>query len=724
MTFKLVAKRCRWNGRAELQTTVTLLDKSESPLFEDSVNLSKQSSRYRFAQTLQKRFPNLKGKDIESQLLKLLWQTESQQEEAEEEAAAKEVPGRESQADKLVRLVEENRLKLFHTPTETAYARIPVEGHAKIYRCRSQTFKQWLSRQLYLTEGKTPNSDALNSAIITIEGKAIFDGEEYQLHNRVTFHEEAIWYDLADDAWRAVKITSDGWEVVNHPPILFSRYRHQNPQVEPTHQGDLRRLIDFVNLKGETDELLFMVYVTSCFVPDIPHPILHPFGEKGAAKTTLFKLVGSLVDPSAEELLIVPHDSSELAQKLNHHWVCYFDNLSSLPDWVSDMLSRAATGIGFGKRELYTDEGDIIWKIKRVIGLNGINVVATKPDLLDRCILLELERIPDECRREERQLLADFEQAQSAILGGLFDVLSTAMRIYPKMTLQRLPRMADFARWGAAIAEAFGYQASDFLEAYSTNVRSQNVEVLSSNAIASTLLAFMEDKDSYEGTPAELLDELTQKAEQLKIRTNMRSWPGAPQSLSYRLNELRSNLREGGIEVVIGKGGRVKGEWKRLIRVAKIENTVYPKSSENTVVTVAPLHSDRIPYPEKCNGIDGSTVADGETPLQNQCGRNGAEAKRNDAHKTPLQSEQPCSQIQPQRCNDSNDKLHTLLAEGESVILESLGMTKEQAIAIWDKQGRPVIHLGPGENCQDLVKLLEQRDIKPEHLSAIREWLG
>ena len=51
-------------------------------------------------------------------------------------------------------------------------------------------------------------------------------------------------------------------------------------------------------------------------------------------------------------------------------------------------------------------------------------------------------------------------------------------------------------------------------------------------------------------------------------------------------------------------------------------------------------------------------------------------------------------------------------------------MTKEQAIAIWDKQGRPVIHLDSRENCLDLAKLLEQSEIKPEHLLAIREWLG
>ena len=57
-------------------------------------------------------------------------------------------------------------------------------------------------------------------------------------------------------------------------------------------------------------------------------------------------------------------------------------------------------------------------------------------------------------------------------------------------------------------------------------------------------------------------------------------------------------------------------------------------------------------------------------------------------------------------------------------ITESLGMTIEEALAIWDKQGRPIIHLGPGENCSDLTKLLKQGQIKPEHLSAIRGWLA
>lgn len=621
--MRLVGEGYKWDGRGNLQATLTLLAEDGTQLFEDSVSLSKQASRHRFAQTVSKRFPELKGKDIESQLLQLLWQAKDQRQEAEEEIAEKQAPSRLSQADKLVKLVEKNDMELFHTPTGTAYARIAIEGHAEIYRCRSQGFKQWLSRQLYLTEEKTPNSDALNSAIIAIEGKAIFDGKEYELHNRLAFQQGAIWYDLADKAWRAVKISPEGWEVVNHPPILFCRYQHQRPQVEPIRSDGSRRLLDFVNLRHDSQKVLFKVYTVSCFIPDIPHPIVHPYGDQGAAKTTMMRLLSSLVDPSAEEMLMFPRDSNELAQKLYHHWVCYFDNVSSLPDWVSDMLSRAVTGIGFSKRELYTDEGDIIFQIKRVIGLNGINIVATKSDLLDRCILLELERIPDDRRKEEKQLLTEFERAKPTILGGIFDVLSKAMQTYATVQSKALPRMADYGHWGAAIALALGYSANEFFDTYRANIRSQNIEVLTSNPIASTLLTFMESRDSYEGTPAEFLDELMQEAEQLKIKTNIKSWPGAPQVLTRRLNELKTNLREGGIEVDTGSGTRIEGKWKRIIRVWKIENTPSSKSSENTVDTVAPLQPDREPYMEKHNDINMNTVADKDIPLQKQPRRNG-----------------------------------------------------------------------------------------------------
>ena len=54
---------------------------------------------------------------------------------------------------------------------------------------------------------------------------------------------------------------------------------------------------------------------------------------------------------------------------------------------------------------------------------------------------------------------------------------------------------------------------------------------------------------------------------------------------------------------------------------------------------------------------------------------------------------------------------------------EKLGMSISDAITVWNGGGKPVIHLGPGENCFDLEKLLSNRDINERHLTAIREWL-
>jgi len=63
-------------------------------------------------------------------------------------------------------------------------------------------------------------------------------------------------------------------------------------------------------------------------------------------------------------------------------------------------------------------------------------------------------------------------------------------------------------------------------------------------------------------------------------------------------------------------------------------------------------------------------------------------------------------------------------AEREPDHLEDfLHMTREQIVDIWEEAGKPVINLGPGENCFGLDKLLSHRDINERHLAVIREWL-
>jgi hypothetical protein len=463
-------------------------------------------------------------------------------------------------------VLDGGKVSLFQTDARAAYARIGVNSHYEIYHSRSKGFKHYLVDEFYKKEGKVPNSDSLNSILLALEARA-WNEKEYKLHNRIAFHDGDIWYDMADESWRAVRITPDGWEMVDNPPILFKRYTHQRPQVEPSHSnGDLFELMNFTNLASDDDLILLLTYIVSCFIPNIPHPILQVYGEKGAAKSTLFSLIRSIVDPSTLKWL-QHSDATQLVQQLDHNWMCIFDNVSRIPEWMSDLLCRACTGESFSKRQLFSDDDDVIYTFRRCIGINGINIVNAKPDFLDRVLLIALERISPTERREESELLEAFDDVKHIILGGCFDVLSKTLKYYPTVQLKTLPRMADFARWGAAISLALGNESvNTFLDLYTANVQSQNDEVLISNPVALCIMTLMDDKQSWNGTPAALLGELEEIALKQRISTKTKTWVKAPHILTKRINEIKSNLNDKGVRVMFDKA-RVSGSVKRVITI-------------------------------------------------------------------------------------------------------------------------------------------------------------
>src|SRR5215204_4062650 len=140
-------------------------------------------------------------------------------------------------------------------------------------------------------------------------------------------------------------------------------------------------------------------------------------------------MIKMLVDPSIVLTLTFPRDINELIQKLSHNYIAYFDNVSVIKEWISDALCRGVTGSGFSKRQLYTDDDDIIYNFRRCIGFNGINLGATKADLLDRGIIIQLERIPKERRRKLEDIWNDFEILRPQLLAYIFNILVKVLQI-------------------------------------------------------------------------------------------------------------------------------------------------------------------------------------------------------------------------------------------------------------------------------------------------------
>lgn len=464
----------------------------------------------------------------------------------EAENIFKEKPKSETQAETIIRLVEEKGAVLFHDTAKDPFAAMTIDGHRKIWAIDSADFSTFLNGLYYTTEKKPVKKESLSQAKEVLKSKAIYENEiDVPLETRAAKCDDAIWYDLVNDKWEAVKITADGWELMDNPPILFRRFRHQNSQVHPSAEGDIKRILKYINL--QENHTLFLCWLVCCFVPNIPHAMPIFFGEKGAAKTTACTLLKKLIDPSALETLTIQRNPRSLAVNLQQHWFLPFDNVSRIDEETSDTLCRAITGGGIQQRKLFTDSDDYIFTFQKCLALNGINNVANRPDLLDRAILIELCRIKESNRRELTDLMADFEKDLPCILGGIFDTLSKAMRIYPTVKLDKLPRMADFARWGYAVGEALGGLGSEFLEQYHANQGKRNIEILNADIVATLAVAFMKDKPEWSGLISELYHQLSEMASRYGINNKGKEFPPAPNVLSRRLNGLKSNLQEAGI---------------------------------------------------------------------------------------------------------------------------------------------------------------------------------
>jgi hypothetical protein len=145
----------------------------------------------------------------------------------------------------------------------------------------------------------------------------------------------SFYLNLTNLKWKIIKITSEYWDIIkdNEKPI-FKRYeKNSSPQIYPSKEYDkdiFNKFLKLFNVESKKEILLLSVYIISLFIPDIPKCILALSGAGGGAKTTTFEIIKNIVDPGSVETLSFPTKIDDLVQNLSHHYVNFFDNVSSI----------------------------------------------------------------------------------------------------------------------------------------------------------------------------------------------------------------------------------------------------------------------------------------------------------------------------------------------------------------------------------------------------------
>ncbi len=506
--------------------------------------------------------------------------------ENEEEASQ-----RPKQADILIAIASDAHL--FHKPDGTGYADVEINGHRETWLIRSKGFKQWLARRYYLENEGAPNNEAIQTALNVIEAKARFDGPELDVFVRVGSQDGRLYLDLCNDAWQAVEIAPDGWNIIDNPPVRFRRTAGMQSLPEPEKGGSIDKLRPFLNVSSDTDFVLVVSWMIAVLRDEGPYPVLVLAGEQGSAKSTFSAIMRCILDPNTAPLRALPREDRDLFIAANNGHVLTFDNVSGLPAWISDTLCRLATGGGFAVRQLYTDQDEVLFDASRPIVLNGIEDFVTRPDLADRAIFLTLKPIPEDCRKPEKNLWKNIKAERPKILGVLLDAVVRGLKQLPEVHLERSPRMADFAYWATACESAI-WPEGTFWHAYNQN-RAEAIDVvIEADPVGSAIRVLMIKRGNWSGTASELLDVLSEEVGEAIQKT--KTWPSTPRSLSSKVTRVATFLRKVGINIEHHRKGSA---GSRIITISSEPDNTVDLPSGSSIASVktaqiAPLNQEII----------------------------------------------------------------------------------------------------------------------------------
>jgi hypothetical protein len=497
----------------------------------------------------------------------------------------------ENLATRVVSLVRASGAELFHDPDGEPHTLIPREGHVEVLRLKDRAFQRWLSALAYRELGKAVGSTVMADALRSLEALACYEGVELPVHVRSAATDDGIVIDRGDPGWTAFVVTPTGWQTVDRAPVVFRRNTGMLALPEPKRGGAIDALRPFLNCH-DADYPLLLAWLVAALRPQGPYPVLALIGEQGSAKSTTARVLRALVDPNKAPLRNPSRSDRDLMVSATSSWVVAFDNVSQIPQWLSDAMCCVATGSGFSARTLYTDDAETILTASRPIVLTGIEDYVSRSDLLDRALLVKAPVIDKARRRDEESFWRDFRAVESEVFAALLDAVACGVRRLPQIRPEEMPRMADFSRWATACEPGLGLDDGDVVRALRRSADEAIQVAVEASPIGRAVQALVEERGDIELSATELLALLNDRR---GGQFEPQGWPKAGNVLSAQLRRLAPNLRELGIDVEQDKAERGN---KRLLRLRRVRGGIV-----RTVLSVHASPEGEIPPAEPAPGM-------------------------------------------------------------------------------------------------------------------------
>jgi hypothetical protein len=442
-------------------------------------------------------------------------------------------------AARIVNLMNDNCEFFLNTSRET-FARIHTEN-GLILKVDSKVFRDYVSARCWKESQFVAAKESLNSAINIFEGTARSAGDERNVFLRIAELDGVYFLDLCDTRNQVVRIDENGWELVSDPKVMFYQSQNMRPLPEPLAGGDYSKLWDFVNIP-EAYQGVLTVLLLEWLRDNTTQPLLELIGEQGCGKSLITKFIRKLIDPNRVPLRGISQKVEDTFILASNSHLQTIENASYLKNILQDALCSLSTGGGFAARKLYTDGDEAALDLRKPVLMNGIDVLVTRPDLLDRTIHINLPRLKH--RVVESELEKNFEKSIPDILGGLLDLFSKALGVIPDINIapQDLPRLGDFGILGEAVYKVQGKPEEKFLKEFSAMRKNAVLRILEATPLGSLIQELVIKEGDSKGTFKDLLEKLRASDQNSKL-------PTTPKALADKLRRLAPALRESGFQI-------------------------------------------------------------------------------------------------------------------------------------------------------------------------------
>lgn len=392
-----------------------------------------------------------------------------------------------------------------YTPDDVIVVVETKKGKSKM-SVSSDNFKSYVKRILFDTYKQSVSNMVLSNAVDYLKSLR-FDNDTDKACYRINSDDDCIRYDLNNNNLEYVEITKNWWNIKNNDNNYFLPGPLATSQVTPK-EGNVHILRNYINLSDD-NYLLFIVTLIACFKGDILHPVIGIFGEKGSCKSTLSEIFKRILDPAAQNLGELSSKEDDFKLRLTSEYVTVIDNNRKLTNNSQDTVCRNTTGGQLVKRTLFKDIDLTVRKYTSIPVINSINPVIKNTDLIDRSIFFHTPNVSTNRRIPRDKFWESFEKDLPYILGGIFIVLSKALKIYKEIKLDNYIRLADFHRFAYAVATVLG-KGERFNHLLIKNKQEYLLNFQEGNSIYKLILAFIDKANgSWNGKSQKLLNELS-----------------------------------------------------------------------------------------------------------------------------------------------------------------------------------------------------------------------